>query len=270
MRMLSHAAGAAALILCLRAATALAQIDYRNLDDDRPTLTEDAYPVERHAFEFLLPYRFEREPGGGRVHAWIPEIEYGFARNAQIGLKAPVAIARENGVTDWGLSGLKVFALYNFNTESRMLPALSLRGDATFGVGSLGGSESRVSLKAIATRSWGRSRLHLNGAYTLGREGTAPVTEAANRWWAGAAIDRTLFRHSTLLVGEVYLLQSTRGALVQVNASLGLRRQWTPTTVIDLGLTRRLRAGVGPDLALTIGFSHAFAFAWLMPANAAK
>src|SRR3990167_7745852 len=100
MRMLSPAAGAAALILCLRAATALAQIDYRNLDDDRPTLTEDAYPVERHAFEFLLPYRFERAAGGGVVHAWIPEIEYGFARNAQIGLEAPVAIARENGVTD--------------------------------------------------------------------------------------------------------------------------------------------------------------------------
>ena len=45
-----------------------AQIDYRNLDDDRPTLTEDAYPIERHAFEVLLPYRFERERGGAEAH----------------------------------------------------------------------------------------------------------------------------------------------------------------------------------------------------------
>ena len=30
-----------------------AQIDYRNLDDDRPVVTEDAYPVERYAFELL-------------------------------------------------------------------------------------------------------------------------------------------------------------------------------------------------------------------------
>jgi hypothetical protein len=43
------------------------QIDYRNLDDDRPLITEDAYPVERQAFEFLLPYAFLAEAGGERL-----------------------------------------------------------------------------------------------------------------------------------------------------------------------------------------------------------
>jgi hypothetical protein len=46
------------------AAPAAAQIDYRNLDDDRPTRVEDAYPAERYAFELLIPYRFERGRGG--------------------------------------------------------------------------------------------------------------------------------------------------------------------------------------------------------------
>jgi hypothetical protein len=49
----------AALLLLARLAAPgplPAQLDYRNLDDDRPTVTEDAYPVERYAFEFLLPY----------------------------------------------------------------------------------------------------------------------------------------------------------------------------------------------------------------------
>jgi hypothetical protein len=35
--------------------------------------------------------------------------------------------------------------------------------------------------------------------------------------------------------------------------------------VLDLGVTRRLRSDVGPDFAITAGFSHAFAVPWLMP-----
>jgi hypothetical protein len=45
-----------------------AQIDYRNLDDERPVATEDAYPVERHAFELLTAYRYEHERGGANLH----------------------------------------------------------------------------------------------------------------------------------------------------------------------------------------------------------
>ena len=46
---------------------ALAQLDYRNLDDDRPTLIEDAYPLERYGFEILAPWRYSRAQGGGGV-----------------------------------------------------------------------------------------------------------------------------------------------------------------------------------------------------------
>ncbi len=97
------------------------QIDYRNMDDDRPVLTEDAYPVERHAFELLLPYAYERERDGPSLHGFTPEIEYGVIRNGQLGIKLPVAGAQGNGNTDWGLAGLWVFELYNLNSESRMM-----------------------------------------------------------------------------------------------------------------------------------------------------
>src|SRR5919112_644746 len=43
---------------------ATAQTDYRNLDAGRPVVTEDAYPVERYAFELRAPYRFEADAGG--------------------------------------------------------------------------------------------------------------------------------------------------------------------------------------------------------------
>jgi hypothetical protein len=246
---------------------AWAQIDYRNLDDDRPVVSEDAYPVERYAFELLAPYRYEAEADGARLHTTVPEAAYGLARNAQVGVKLPLAALDDGTGTDWGLAGLRLFGLYNFNTESRRLPALSLRADATFPVGSLAGEGSRFALKAIATRSWGRMRAHLNVSRGFGSENGLSVAEPLNRWNAGLAVDRTFFRSSILLIGEIAASQSVQDAPTAVNASLGGRWQWTPTLVLDAGVTRRLRSDIGPDIALTVGLSHAFALRVLMPAG---
>lgn len=246
---------------------ASAQIDYRNLDDDRPVVTEDAYPVERYAFELLAPYRFEAEAGGGQLHTTVPEAAYGLARNAQVGVKLPLAASDAGTGTDWGLAGLRVFGLYNFNTESRWLPALSLRADATFPVGSLAGDGSRFALKAIATRTWGRMRAHLNLSRGFGSEDALSVAEPLTRWNGSLAVDRTLFRSSILLIGEIAVAQAVQDAPTSVNASFGGRWQWTPTLVLDAGVSRRLRSDIGPDIALTIGLSHAFALRGLMPAG---
>lgn len=268
MQAIRTAATAAGLLPYFLVAPLSAQIDYRNLDDDRPVVTEDAYPLERYAFELLAPYRFEAEVGGGQLHTAVPEAAYGLLRNAQVGLKLPLAALDEGTGTDWGLAGLRLFGLYNFNTESRRLPALSLRADAGFPVGSLAGEGSRYAIKAMATRSWGRMRAHLNLSRGFGSEIALPVAEPLNRWNTSLAVDRTFFRSSLLLIGEVAVSQTVHDAPTAVNASLGGRWQWTPTLVIDAGIARRLRSDAGPDIALTIGLSHAFAIRGLMPAGA--
>jgi hypothetical protein len=250
-------------VLLATARTAEAQIDYRNLEDDRPALIEDAYPIERHAFEFLAPWRYSRERGGGNAHAFVPELEYGILRNTQLGLKLPIAGMDGPDGMEWGLSGLRLFGLYNFNTESTALPAFGIRTDVVFPVGRLAGEGTRVTVKGIATRSWGMHRLHVNGAYTFGADRPLGAAEPANKWWYGLAADRTVFRQSTLVVGEVYAVRSITAEPVEVNASIGVRRQLTPYMVLDVGVARRLR-DVGPDYELTIGFSRAFAFAGLM------
>jgi hypothetical protein len=267
MQVLRTAALAAGLSLYFQVMPAAAQIDYRNLDDDRPVVTEDAYPVERYAFEILAPYRFEAESDGAELHTTVPEAAYGLARNAQIGLKLPLAAVNDGAGTDWGLAGLRLFGLYNFNTESRWLPALSLRADASFGVGSLAGDGTRFALKAIATRSWGRMRAHVNLSGGFGSDDALSVVEPLSRWAASLAVDRTFFRSSILLIGEVATSQAIEGEPTSVNASLGGRWQWTPTLVLDAGVSRRLRSGVGPDIAFTVGLSHAFAIRGLMPAG---
>ncbi len=261
------AALAAVFLLAAPPRAARAQIDYRNLDDDRPARVEDAYPVERYAFEFLMPYALERGQGGDLHHALVPELAYGLLRNFQLGFKLPLAGTDPagGGSRSWGISGLRAFALYNFNTESRSLPALAVRLDGYAPVGALGGEGARGAVKLIATRSFGRSRVHLNGVYGFGDFDRSAVAEGGERWWYGAAIDRTLFRQSLLLVGETYARRASDALPVEVNASLGFRWQWTPTTVLDAGVSRRLRSNVGPDVAVTFGLSHAFAIAALMP-----
>ena len=136
------ATAAAGMLLSLQAAPVSAQIDYRNLDDDWPVVTEDAYPVERYAFEFLAPYRFEAESGGGQLHLVVPEAAYGIARNAQVGLKLPFAAVNDAAGTEWGLAGLRVFALYNFNTGAGRLHG-SRRGSSRVAGGDPGASQGR-------------------------------------------------------------------------------------------------------------------------------
>ncbi len=264
MQVFRTAATAAGLSLYFQVMPAAAQIDYRNLDDDRPVVTEDAYPVERYAFELLVPYRFEAEAGGGELHSTVAEVAYGFIRNAQLGLKLPFAAVAEETGTDWGLGGIRLFGLYNFNTESRLLPALSLRADAEFPIGLLAGEDSRFALKAIATRSWGRMRVHLNASRGFGSEDSVSVVEPLPRWSASLAVDRTFFRSSLLLIGEIATTQTSDNAPAEVTGSVGGRWQWTPTLVLDFGVTRRL-SDSGPDFGFTLGVSHAFAIRALMP-----
>ncbi|HLG06852.1 MAG TPA: hypothetical protein VI383_11980 [Gemmatimonadales bacterium] len=256
--------GIAVTGLCALPLPVRAQIDYRNLEDDRPALIEDAYPIERHAFEFLAPWRYGRDRHGGSAHAFSPELEYGVTRNGQLGFKLPVAGTRAGESREWGVAGLKVFGLYNFNTEGGVLPALAIRTDVTFPVGRLAGEGTRVTVKGIATRSFGLHRLHVNGAYTFGKDRPLGAAEPAHKWWAGVAADRTFFRRSTLFIAEVYALRDATTEPVQINASIGLRRQVDPYTVFDVGVARRLRVDAGPDYELTIGLSRAFAIAGLM------
>lgn len=265
MRFPWPAALAAGALVAFVPATGRAQIDYRNLDDDRPARVEDAYPIERHAFELSLPYSYTRLRGGASLHASTLELTWGALREAQVGVKVPLA-GRDDagpGASTFSVSGVRAFALYNFNTDAPFFPAVSIRGDLQVPAGVLGGSQTRGSVTVIATRSFGRTRLHANGAVGLGAEGSAAAVEGIPRWWAGAALDRTLFRSSLLLVGEVYAVREARGTALEVNTSLGLRFQATPTTVLDLGATRRLRDS-GPDLGLTLGLSHSVGVAGIL------
>lgn len=244
---------------------ARAQIDYRNLDDDRPSAVEDAYPIERYAFEVLGGYRFERARGGARHHLLLSELAYGAFPGFAAGVKLLLAREEDPGSGRTGLAGLRVFTIYNLTTERPALPGLSVRADAALPVGALGGGGPGAAVKLLATRSYGRNRLHGNAGWRVVSPDDPGSGEPLPRWFLGLAVDRTLIRSSTLLIASVYAAQADRRAPTALDLTLGFRRQVTPTFVFDAGLSRGLRPDAGPTFALTLGLSHGFGVAALMP-----
>ena len=262
--MVGRMTAGAALALAL-AGPAAAQTDYYNTDEGRPIRVEDAYPVERHAFELqLAPLRMERERGG--VYNWevAPELAYGILPRTQVEVAFPLAFvdAGGDGQTQ-GLAGIEISALHNLNVETRTLPALALAGSVHLPVGGLGPDRAFTSLKGIATRTFPWARFHANAQYTLGSEEGAGGE--ASRWMAGLAVDRAFPIRSLLVTADLFAEQPLDDDEdLGWTAEAGLRYQTSPQFNVDFGAGRRF-AGGDEGWFFTVGAAHAFALRSLLP-----
>lgn len=251
---------AAALVL-LGAGPVAAQIDFRNLDEGRPARTEDASPVDRYGFELSLPYGFETEDET-RLHLTTPELAYGVRPGGELGFALPLAALDDLAGTTWGLAGVRLFALQNLLREGPRAPALALRADLALPVGAFGGEDPVLGLKAIATRSWGALRAHANASVTPTSDQPGPVAEP--EWSASLAVDRSFFRSSLLVLGELAVLEEPGVSATEATLAAGVRYQLSPALVLDAGLRRRL-GSAGPDLGVSVGLAHAFGLSALHP-----
>ncbi|HRP08090.1 MAG TPA: hypothetical protein PLL69_06330 [Gemmatimonadales bacterium] len=233
------------LFVALLPAALPAQHDYRNLDRGHPVATEDAYPVELRGLEFMAPASWSRSDGESE---WMlePELMWGAFRNGMVGLGAPFGLG-EHG----GMAGLRPFVFYNFHPGSPGLPALALRADFTLPLGALGGDGVTGALTAIATRSFGATRLHLNASAAVGSAADAPLDDALPRWSASIGVDYALWRNSVLLVadaGHSWAMDGGGGSW----SGGGVRVQVTPTLVFDFGVSNRIS-----ERRITAGFTKA-------------
>ena len=251
----------AAALAIFGAAPLAAQTDFRNLDEARPIRTEDALPVDHYGFELSLPYALEAE-AETRLHLTTPELAYGVRTGGELGLALPLAALDDIAGTTWGLAGVRLFALQNLVREGPRVPSLALRADLALPVGGFAGEDPVLGLKAIATRSWGALRAHANASVTPTSDEPGPAAEP--EWSASLAVDRTFFRSSLLMLGELGVLQEPGVAATEAAVAAGVRYQLTPTLVLDAGLRRRL-GSAGPDLGVTVGVAHAFGLAALHP-----
>lgn len=229
-----------------------AQIDYRNLDAERPLRSEDAYPIERGAVEFTLAAATTLAGAVDPNGVLLPELGLGLD-NAQLSFAWPMSRFVDGSIRSLGpRAGL----LYSPFTQSRRWPALALRVDAAAIEGTDGALDGRLTGKLIATRSFGVTRAHLNAAFTAGPQAPKYEEEFPARFEATAALDRTLWRNSLILGIEGGTEQEVSGADLQWLAGAGLRWQWTPTDVVDLGYRVTPHATRAAQHALSIGLTH--------------
>ncbi len=250
----------------------LAQTDYYNTDAGRPLRIEDAYPVERRAFEIqLAPVTLERSRGG--VYNWSlePEIAYGVLPRTQIEAGFPLVFSDPgNGNSTAGLAGMHLSILHNLNAETA-IPALAVGASAALPVRSLAADDTYVSFKAIVTRTFSWARFHINGQYTVGDDIEALPDDAADpgnggaehsRWLAGVAIDHALPLRSLLLAAEAYVEEPlVSGERPEWNAGIGMRYQVSPRIAVDAGIGRQL-TGDAQTWHATFGAAIAVGLPW--------
>lgn len=251
------------------ASTARAQTDYYNTDAGRPIRIEDAYAIERRAFELqVAPIRLERGARGQYHWSIEPEIAYGLFPRTQLEVGFPITWLDGASERSARLSRIEVSLLHNLNAETR-IPALAVAAEVLVPVGSGASDEVHTSLKGIATKTFRFARFHVNGQYTLGDAPVAaPSTpasaqvEEASRWMSGVAVDRAFPLRALLVTGEVFAQGAlAEGSETEWNATVGSRMQLSPRWALDAGIGRKLN-GDDRTWSFTMGGAVAFGLPW--------
>lgn len=252
---------ALAMMAAIVPAAAQGQTDYYNTDRGRPFQVEDAYPVERRAFELqAAPLRLER--GAGGVYHWSvePEMAYGILPRTQLEIGVPLSYMEAGAMHRAGVGGLDVSVLHNLNAETA-IPALAVAARALLPVGGLAPERPFYTVTGIATRTFTWMRFHLNAGHTFGDRTAAGDDSELSRWTAGLAMDKT-FPLRSLLIGAELLVERPLHTDENVwRAGTGLRYQLSPRWATDAGIGRRI---TGDDAAwyFTMGSAYAFGLPW--------
>ncbi len=240
------------------------QTDFYNTDRGRPLAVEDAIVIERRAFELqAAPFRLERVARGVTHWGIAPELAWGLLPRTQVELSLPLAIeddvARRAPLI--ALAGVEIEMLHQLNAETMGVPALAVGAGVHLRAGPLAPRRTVATLRALATRTFGWGRTHLNASYSPGAalEADDPAAGEAARWMGGIAVDHTFPLRSLLIGADVTAQESLLDDdAVEWRAGLGLRQQVSPRLAVDGGLFRRLSAGA-PGWGITMGAAYAFA-----------
>jgi hypothetical protein len=165
----------AILIGCLVAGPLAAQTEYHELESGRPSTIEDASATPRQAIDVQLAPASLELFGNNLTRVTLePAISYGILPRTDIELIAPF-IFREAGYKPaHGITQFGIAALYNFNNESALLPAFALKGEIAFPAGGAPTSGTLYEGRAIATRTFGDLRVHVNVGYSSYHVAPAP------------------------------------------------------------------------------------------------
>ena len=114
--------------------TPLFALDHDNLDPNRPIGMEDAYAIPKGEIGLEGGVRFNDRREGRTQVTFQPQIIYGAFANTQIEIQGDL-FTDPHSIVGANKSGdLHLGVLYNFNTETLMLPALALKNWNIFSI----------------------------------------------------------------------------------------------------------------------------------------
>lgn len=236
--------------------TAAAQEDFRASDPGRPLRVEDANPLKLREWEVEFGFRgAAREQGSAALG--VVELKSGLFRNAHVGIEIEGGVeGEEAGTTSSGIEAVHGHVLYQLGRETPSRPAFAIRGEVgTPGTGSLGRDTWSTEAMAIATRSFGRFRVHGNGGYGVMGDG-----DGGDFWTMGLGFDYPLGLFSRAILGALSAEIPVDAGPSRVWLEVGSRWQISNANVFDVGLSTRLDQWDqgNANIELVIGLSRVF------------
>ena len=204
--------------------------------------------------------RYDRLKGAKNQFLINPAIELGLFRNTQFKIAVPVYTGNAERE---GSGNIQVSALYNFNQEGIVAPAIAISGQAEFPSG-IENKGVDLTGRILLTKSISKKldRIHLNFGYTHNADAASEKAdeegnkERNNRLTGVFGYSRRLGLASVIVIDYVYEQQHKETQDFHI-AEVAIRHQITPRFVLSYG------AGAGltkdsPDFRINVGFQRAF------------
>lgn len=251
----------AATATALLAAPARA-VDHNNLDAGRPLGFDDADSLAfgEQALEVGLGLGWPRHrPLGLDLDA---EYLYGFARNSHLSIGFDPSVGGRAGErsTAFDAGNVSLGLFHNFNRQDHGTPAFSVRGDVFLPTG----RDARgvgFRLRGIATKQAGQyGQLHLN----VDLNGNPGASRGQREFYPGLALgySRPLgypTRFDTTGVAALSVQPGPRrGTGPVIGFGVGLRRQVTVRSVLDVGVQTDLVGNPRDRVRFVVGYSTGF------------
>ncbi len=235
--------------------------DHNNIEAGRPLRFDDAYSIafRERAFEFGLTLDTFRRRGPSYGNK--TEFKYGFAKNQDISVAFEPTYSSSERRGDLG--NVEIGYFNGLRREIDDAPALAYRVD----IGLPTGRDAKgldLRFRGIATKALGQfDKVHLNLNLNMS---TSPGP-GERRHTVGAVLGYSTplgyprrFEHT--LVADFAVQQSkNQGEGYVGSVGLGLRRQVSPQSVFDIGVTSDLFSTKGAErrpFRLAIGYSVSF------------
>lgn len=241
-----------------------AQTDHDNLDANRPLRFEDAEPMSYRglAFEYGLGISLPRRRPLGFDGGF--EIIYGIAINShlEIGIDPSIGGRPGSDNTRGRIDAYEIAYLYNFSQELRNTPALAVKVEAS--LPGVSGERAAYRVRGIASRTVGAySRLHVN----LDADFQPDAPAGTRRVRVGGVLGYTNpigypREFNTTGLAEIAFIPGVEnGQGTTVSFGLGVRRQISPRSVLDIGVQSDVAPGRGVSstpFRLIAGYSTSF------------